>query len=320
VFAAIVATVIVAVSTKWLSMLATESASRPTTQPAVDQPDAERAFQTGSAPSAPHPITQPEPPPSPRGVMHLVTPHLSDHFYTFGFDPVLERNERKATVDPGLFQFQRGRGVVIVPGSRLALLTTKEEYKDFTLHLGYKWGEKTWGPGEGKARRAAILLYITGPDGGFVGNWPQCVAVSLGEGEAGTIRLMGTPGRITCTARVKESPDRFRRDYVGRDSPRVPQTSGQPPAWNGTIYRLGFPTEIQDVQGWHPEGDPTLKPPYQPDHWNRLRIDFHNETITVHINQKLVNEITGLNLKQGRIAFASQLAEWHIGWIDLELD
>jgi hypothetical protein len=140
---------------------------------------------------------------------------------------------------------------------------------------------------------------------------------------------MGVPKSIKCTARVKESADRLRREYVEGEGEGTPQVSGVPEGWDGLILRRGFPAGVDRDRvpfpesrpsgyligvemGWHPEGDWLWPPPLQPGQWNRVVIDCGKGTVRVSVNNHLVNEITGLNLKKGRIAFASQWSEYDI--------
>jgi hypothetical protein len=61
-----------------------------------------------------------------------------------------------------------------------------------------------------------------------------------------------------------------------------------------------------------------VRPPYKPGEWNKVGIDCIQDTARVTVNHKVVNEITDLNLKKGKIGFSSQGAEYEIGQIDVE--
>jgi hypothetical protein len=312
VFGAVVAPILVAVGIKWgVGLLQPATPSTKEKDPQVKQ-------------EAPQP-----PPPPLNNTLSLVTPDLSKHFYTFNWNPDLERDERKDVIAPTLFRYEEKPSRIVVPGGqRQALMITKEEFEDYTLHFWYRWGEKTYRLGEGKARRAAILLHITGPDGAFNGIWPQCIVVNFGEGQTGSFRLMGTPGRIQGVAKVKESPDRLRRTFIGGDGEGIPQSSSVPAKWDRVINNLGFPDDMERDDrgflvgvstGYRPEGDPTHKPPLEPGFWNRVVIDCTRDAIRVTVNRTLVNEITGLNLRKGRIGIASQWAEYDVHQVNVEL-
>jgi hypothetical protein len=356
VFGAVVAPILVAVGIQWVK-----------DRPAATPKETKETKETKPAPDRDPKETN----------INLVTHGLSKRFYTFAWNPDLGKDERKDAVDPALFRYEESPDRIVVPGgARPVLLTTKDEFEDYTLNFWYRWGEKQWGRAEGRPRRACILLHITGADGAFNGIFPTCVCVNLSEGDAGSIRLMGVPNRITCTAKVKESPDRLRREFVGGDAKETPQATFVPEEWKNLILRRDFPAGVdrdgpaflvgapikdtanlavnvwssvaqcqfqQSVgagtipylvaaarsafrargitveKGFHPEGDPLIRPPYQPGAWNRVVIECGKGTVSVSINRKKVNEITGLNLKKGRIAIGSQLNEYEIGKIVIEV-
>ncbi len=340
-----------------------------------DNSKKEKEAPAAPATDKPAPTTQPE---KKGGLLDLVGRDLDRYLYAFAWNPELKKDEKKDHVEPALFHYEEKPDRIVVPGGRMpALLTTKDEFEDYTLNFWYRWGDKQWGRAEGKPRRACLLLHITGTDGGFNGIFPTCIAVNLGEGDAGTLRLMGVQNRITCKARIKESDDRLRREYVGGDAKEIPLTTFDPEEWDGLILRRGFPvgvdrekpggflagtpirdratlaeslwssigqaqlqqstgvsptpalvgmaqavfraTGIQVEKGFHPLGDPLHRPPLGPGQWNRVVIESNKGTVSVSINRRRVNEISGLNLRKGRIAFASQWNEYEIGKIVLEV-
>jgi hypothetical protein len=353
VFGAVVAPILVALGIQWIRDRPAATQPEPPKQAEPAKPDGQKENR-----------------------IDLVAPNLSKRFYAFAWNPDVGKEERKNTVDHALFRYEDRPDRIVVPGGvRAALLTTRDEFEDYTLYFWYRWGERQWGPGEGRPRRACILLHITGADGAFNGVFPTCVVVHLGEGDAGSFRLMGVPNRVTCMARVKESPDRLRREFVVGDVQQTAQASSVPEEWNGQILRRDFPAgvgkdsgaflvgvSIRDSatlavnawssaahgqfqqavgagptpylveaaasairangikveKGFHPEGDRLLPPPYNPGDWNKLEIQCSKGTVSVNINRKRVNEITGLNLKKGRVAFASQWNEYEIGKIEIE--
>jgi hypothetical protein len=313
VFGAIIAPLTVGLALKWFdpaNYRSTQPQGSPASQPAAQGP------------------TTPGRGASPPLILHLVSLKLSDHFYSYGWsapDMAVVRNDN---VDPAFFRYAGTPSSIAVTGqhNRIALLETKNEFEDYTLYVDYRRDEKTWGPREGKARAAAILLHATGPDGvlALAGTsaalWPQSVLVSLTEGTAGSFRLMGAPGKVKGIAKVKEIPRKTSlwRAYVGGNLPGLPLVTGEPPEWGGFICRLGMPEEIEDVKGWHPPGDPEIAD-LQPGQWNKVMIECHQGAIKVFINNKFVNEITDLNLRKGRIGFASTLADYSIGRIELEV-
>jgi hypothetical protein len=342
VFGAVVAPILVAIGIAWLR-------PQPDPKPAPTQP------------GSPAPTTKP----IREGILSLITPNLSDTFYTFTYDEELKENVPNDTVDPRLFKYEEKPKRMVVTGwnmngkNRNVLLTTRrDDFEDYTLHLWYRWGplKNTYGALEGKARRGTLLLHLTGPDGGLQPRmvWPQCISMHLGEVSCGSLRFQAHPGNMQGVARVKESPDRLRREYVGGDAKEFPQVSGEPEGWDGYLLRRDFPADVRfDSKnnlvrdglpvaalvgggpaagspdlfgeplpvGYHPDRDPTIpkvSPPYEGNEWNVLRVDCIKDTVRVTINGKRVNEITGLNVKKGKIAINSALGEYEIGKLDVE--
>ncbi len=259
-------------------------------------------------------------PPPPPPILHLVTPRLSDYFYSYGWSAKDSANVRNDNVDPALFQYvSTPPSIAVASEGKMAVLQTKNEYENYTLHVDYRWGEKTWGDRETKRRLAAILLHATGTDG-VIGIMPQCVSVDISEGLTGTIGLRGLPSKIKGIAKAKEihtANNTIMREYVGGNAPLLPLVSGEP-RWHGGLNRLGYAgySVYKDVKGWRPSGDPTFADPAKT---NKVTIESRNGHLKVFINAKLVNEITGLNVKKGRIGFTSQQADYSLGRIELEV-
>jgi hypothetical protein len=308
IFGAVITPVLVAILIKWgdpALWLKLSSGGTPATSESSHRPPS-------------NPVAAPPPAP-----VEMVTPNLQDHFYSYGWSPRDESFVRKDSVDPTLFQFAESPDRIVVRGEKLGLLCTKKEYENYTLSVHFKWGDKTWPPHEERRRWACIVLHATGPDGDWEACFPrQCIALHLHEGETGSLRLLGGQRTIQCVGRVKENRvgenKQLRRIYVGGETQGIRLINGEPEGWRSMIWRLDFPenvpvSEVLNTQGWHPAGDP-----FRPKEWNKLRIDCNKGTITVRVNQQIVNEITDLTQTRGRICFSSQHAEWHIGRINFE--
>jgi hypothetical protein len=319
VFASIIAPIAVTFGVKWVNKM--------------DAPPTEKAAPAAEKEAAPKEPTF--------GVIDLVTPNLADHFYQYGWNEEEKKDTRSDVIDPNVFRYEKQPGRIFVAGNgrRRAVLTTKAEYEDYTLNVWYRWGEKPpinpKGPPGGYPRKGSVGVHVAGSDGTVSGVFGQGVAIRIGEGQFGTINLNALPGVLTCKAKVVETvmPDKKRRRVFSPDAPAIPISSGEPEAWMPPfILQRGFPASAmfnnnwdwigEGVgQGWHPEGDPTIKtvcPPYGPNDWNRVRIDCHGATVKVHVNGKVMNEITDLNVHRGRISISSMGADWELGRFEIE--
>jgi hypothetical protein len=62
----------------------------------------------------------------------------------------------------------------------------------------------------------------------------------------------------------------------------------------------------------YPLGDPAIKkvfPPYESNEWHKVRVECLQGRIRVLVNRKLVNDLTGLNSRKGRICWFSNRAD-----------
>jgi DNA-directed RNA polymerase subunit M/transcription elongation factor TFIIS len=301
VFGAVLAPILVAVVVKW----------------------ADPSLWTKAQPTAQSPSTQGPTPTSkaiiPAQTLDLVTSKLSDNFYSFGWSEKLMKDTKNDDVDPNLFKYVSvPPSISVSSASKPAILETKrDDFENYKLHVDFKWGEKTYGDRETKKRVAQILLYATGVDGVF-GQRPQGIFVDLGEGGIGSIGVSGP--NIACNAKVNETPGTRRLSYAANGQVQKLVTGE---GWSGAIYRAGVPepkdpkeNKAWDVKGWHPPGDPT-----KPGEVNKIMIHSHNGHIRVFVNNMVtpVNEITLLTLKKGRIGFTSNLADYTISKIEVEI-
>lgn len=324
VFAGIIAPVAVAVGIQWANRHV---------QPPPDKGD----------PVTPkvEPVTSKETPKPPEsGVVDLITPNLADHFRQYAWNEEQQKDAWSDVIDPNLFRYEDKPGRIFVVGSpRDAVLNTRAEYEDYTLHLCYRWGGKSYygpkEPPEGYPRKGSVGVHATGVAGTVSGIFGQGVAVRIGEGQFGTINVNGLPGVLTCKAKVIETqrPDGKLRRVYSPDAPAIPIASREPENWQPAMilqrgfpdyadYKAGFWVGEGVGRGWHPEGDPTMKkvePPYGPTEWNKVRIECRGAAVKVHVNGKLMNEITDLNVHRGHISISSMRADWEIGRLEVEI-
>ncbi len=310
VFGAVIAPILVGLGLKVIPDLlvgnsSPTTGSAPSTQVADATPIAPKAKTGDSSPPSPGPTHRGRPghtgkgnPPLERGNddLTLITPKLGDNFYSFGLSK-MKKIAKSETVDPALFRYTAAPPSIAVSGAQTGALMTRKEYQNYSLTVEFRWGNKP--------RAGAILLHATGPEGAYEEIWPQSIAVLLNEGDLGTIEFRGSPGKIECSAKMKEtmeSPDKLRREYVGGEIFGHPLVSGNPAGWNNFLYRLASP-----------DGDPG-----KPGDWNKVLVTCDGDTLSVAVNDKTVNEIKGLNVKKGRVGFTSQHADYTLRKVELE--
>jgi hypothetical protein len=283
-----------------------------------------RSVPTASSPtpasSGSTPDRVPAPPAPRKDVVNLLTPKLSENFYSYGKG----KNEefvRDDNVDPLLFTCGDDR-VLRVPGEYGGGLVTKKEYDNYVLTLEYKWGDKTYKPRKNHPRWAGVEVHGTGQHGHLALNkmilaktWLQGYDIQIYEGQVGSIALRGLPDAVKAMARIKKHDlDLESRMDFDPQSPLSPIASApDQPAAAYTVHALGTPERLGHVTGWHPPGDPA-----RADDWNTVEITCADDTLRVKVNGKEVNKLTGLSQKSGKIMIVSEFAEVAFRRFELE--
>jgi hypothetical protein len=187
------------------------------------------------------------------------------------------------------------KGEIRISGEEWGGLTTREAYRDYHLVVEWRWGGKTWGDREKRARDSGILIHAVGEDGAYGGIWLESIESQIIEGGSGDIILVGAKRNPTASATVrtlgKETYWDSNGTEVRRDRGRI-DWWGRSPEWKDD---LGF-RGPKDVER------PTGK-------WNRQEIFANGRTITYVVNGKVVNHAYGLSHTAGKIQIQSEGAE-----------
>jgi hypothetical protein len=230
------------------------------------------------------------------GVIKLFDGKSLDGLYTFLKDTKYE--------DPRQV-FRVADEMLHITGDGLGSIITKNEYRDYHLVLEFKWGPRTWGDREAKARDSGLLIHSVGADGGYGGTWMPSIEVQIIEGGMGDFILVsGTdkegkpvPLSLTCEAgrdrdgevvwkkgAAKETFDlanRKRINWYGRD-----------PDWADQINFRG-PDDLDNAAK----------------EWTRFDVFCDGGHIQTYVNGVLVNEAFDSHPQQGRIQLQAELAE-----------
>ncbi len=194
-------------------------------------------------------------------------------------------------------------GQIRISGEEWGGLTTKQSYRDYHLVVEWRWGTKTWGAREKRARDSGILVHAVGEDGAYSGTWLESIEAQVIEGGAGDIILVGGKNRPSLTATVRQQRKEIYWDRAGqpvtRDSGRI-NWWGRSPEWKD---ELGF-RGPQDVE------KPTGK-------WNRQEIVAAGDKLAIVLNGKLVNRGYNLSHRAGKIQIQSEAAEIFIRRVEL---
>lgn len=245
IFAAVIAPVAVVSLTKIVNRYL-EDKPAPNTAPAV--------VDTHKVPGGSGPIRV-------GGPVKLITAKLSDDFYTYGWDAKTKGYVANLDVDPALFSYDASTQVIKAPGEFLGSLITKRAYIDYLLTVEYKFGDKTYGDREGKARIGAVMVHGHGADGSIGATTMSGLQIDVGEGRCGNLVLRGNPDQVKADVRFKERKVGTAVQFLYNPmAPPVPVGSGGkgPPGWKDVLLRPGAFAKIDakdDLPGLRAPGD-----------------------------------------------------------------
>jgi putative membrane-bound dehydrogenase-like protein len=195
-----------------------------------------------------------------------------------------------------------GDGVLNVSGRGYGYVGTKKTYRDYHLVLEFKWGTKTWGAREKKAKDNGVLLHGYGPHGAYGGTWMASIEAQIIEGGVGDILVLspkladGT--ELTTSLSAEFGLDRDKEKIWKKGEPRQVVTKGRI-NWKGRdedwADRVGFRGR-EDVES--PAGE-----------WNRLEVIAKGDTLQYFVNGALVNEAFDCKPSEGKVLLQTEGAE-----------
>lgn len=202
-------------------------------------------------------------------------------------------------------------GMIRVSGDVFGCFITEKEYENYHLVTEFKWGTKTSGKREGKARDSGILLHCVGPDGGNSydkegkpdGPWMESIECQMIEGGTGDFILVKAKAPMSMTATVVQKDKQYYYDPKG-------EAKVFPP---GRINWWGRDPQWKDVAGFR--GSQDVENPLG--EWNKLECVCDGDSITNILNGKVVNAGTKATHTRGKILFQSEGAELYFRKITL---
>ncbi len=193
-------------------------------------------------------------------------------------------------------------GALNVSGRGYGYVGTKKAYRDYHLVLEFKWGTKTWGAREKKAKDNGVLLHGYGPHGAYGGTWMASIEAQIIEGGVGDILVLspkladGT--ELTTSLSAEFGLDRDKEKIWKKGEPRQVVTKGRI-NWKGRdedwADRVGFRGR-EDVES--PAGE-----------WNRLEVIAKGDTLQYFVNGALVNEAFDCKPSEGKVLLQTEGAE-----------
>lgn len=194
-------------------------------------------------------------------------------------------------------------GQIRISGQDWGGVTTKSSYRDYHLIVEWRWGGKTWGDREKKARDGGILVHAVGPDGEFNKTWLESIESQIIEGGTGDIILVGGKNKPRLTVETRRLGNELYWQSGGtpttRDSGRF-DWWGRSPEWRDEIGFRG-PKDVEKPMG----------------EWNRHEIIADGDELTYIINGTVVIHGTGSSHTAGKIQIQSEGAEMYIRRVEL---
>jgi len=210
-------------------------------------------------------------------------------------------------------------GMIHISGDGLGYLSTEQEFADYHLVAGFKWGarNRAWGDRVGKARDSGIFLHSAGPDGNShdgKGAFKAAIECNLFQGATGDFLLIrGTDSdgsllapRLTATVTGERDADGW---YTWKHG-GMAQTIER---W-GRINWSGKSREWKDMLDFRSPGD-VENPPGE---WNRVDCVCDGGRITVKVNGKVVNEAFDVSPRQGKILLQCEGSEVFFRKLELQ--
>jgi hypothetical protein len=193
-------------------------------------------------------------------------------------------------------------GVLHISGRGYGYVATKESYRDYRLVLEFKWGGKTWGKRESKARDNGVLLHGYGPHGAFSNTWMASIECQIIEGGVGDILVLSPKlpdGQVLTTSVTSELVlDRDKEKIWQKGAPRQVVTAGR---INWAKRDVDW-TDTKDFRGRDDVEKPTGE-------WNRLEVVAKGDTLRYILNGVVVNEASETRPSEGKVLLQTEGAE-----------
>ena len=193
-------------------------------------------------------------------------------------------------------------GTFNISGRGYGYVATKEIYRDYHLVIEFKWGTKTWGAREKKAKDNGILLHAYGPHGAYSDTWMASIEAQIIEGGVGDILVLSpklADGTDLTTSVVAE----FSLD---RDKEKIWTPGAQKQlVTKGRINWQHRDVDWTDTNGFRGRQDKESPP----GEWNRLECIAKGDTLTYFLNGAKVNECFECKPSEGKILLQTEGAE-----------
>ena len=210
---------------------------------------------------------------------------------------------------PASALFQVADGIIhTYPGQRAgsaqaaAYFQTRDEHKDFVLHLEYKWGEKKYAPRMHRVKDAGVVFHIYDSRSN---NWPYGVEYQIEDGNSADLWLLSATADVT----AKPNPQPRMPDHLQDNAPYY-APDGQAAAQGG----YGKFLRIRHAENFERPG------------WNSVDVVVRGDQAVFLINEKVGMRVANMKkwdgqrwvrLDRGKILFQAEYAD--ISYRDIKI-
>ncbi|HUG69981.1 MAG TPA: DUF1080 domain-containing protein [Pirellulaceae bacterium] len=202
-------------------------------------------------------------------------------------------------------------GMIHVSGDGYGGLITNREYRDYHLIVEFKWGDKTWGNREDRARDSGILVHCWGPNGGYSNTWMASIEAQIIEGGVGDILVLTGSDPITGQVLPTSLTAEITKD---RDGEKVWKKGGERITLSsGRINWYGRDEDWADKVGFRGKDD--VESPHG--EWTRLEVIADGGHLIYKVNGVVVNEAFEAKPDFGKILLQTEQAEMFVRRFEL---
>ena len=199
-------------------------------------------------------------------------------------------------------------GLLRISGDGFGYLSTDKPYRDYRLVAEFKWGTRNYRGREGKARDSGIFLHSAGPEGNSFdgdGAFKAAIECQVMQGAVGDLLLINGKAadgsRIPVRLSARAAPQRDADNFPTWDP------TGQPVTLNlgGRLNWRHKDPRWQDVLDFR--GPRDVESPG--DDWTRIECVCAGDSVTVRVNNTVVNEATKVTPSHGPILLQCEGSE-----------
>ncbi|MDX9868419.1 MAG: DUF1080 domain-containing protein [Kiritimatiellia bacterium] len=211
-------------------------------------------------------------------------------------------NPKAVPCDPPENVFQARDGELRISGAGFGYLATRQAYRNYHLVLEFKWGPRTWGQREKRARDNGILVHAYGPHGAYGETFMASIEAQIIEGGMGDFLVLGATlpdgtrldTRLDCEYELDRDGEKRWRRGAPRQTVR-----------DGRVNWEQRDEDWEDRIGFRGAFDPDAPA----GGWNRMEVIARDDTLLCRFNGRVVNEGFAAQPKEGRVCIQTEGAE-----------